>query len=225
MTGGFLEQRRMRPASLGVVVAVHAAVIAALALSVTHQLPTEHFFNPIVDWEPVPPPPPPPPEHLARTQPTARSTPTTPRPTAIDHPDTEVPTQTPTGPAFNLPPLTDVGGSGALGPGGGTVVAPPPAAPVLADAEIDPRFAREFQPDYPAALERAGVEGTAVVRVRIGADGRVREVQQVSADDPAFFTSTERQALRHWRFHPATRDGAAVETWKTITVHFRLQDG
>ncbi|MBA2920969.1 TonB family protein [Sphingomonas sp. MAH-20] len=70
---------------------------------------------------------------------------------------------------------------------------------------------------------RTGVEGITVVKVLIGTDGRVKQVAIVSTDDPLFADATERQALRRWRFRPATRDGIAVESWKQMTVRFELR--
>jgi len=44
-----------------------------------------------------------------------------------------------------------------------------------------------------------------------------------TATDAAFFEATRTQALRHWRFQPATRDGIPVESWRTMTVKFKLE--
>jgi protein TonB len=58
--------------------------------------------------------------------------------------------------------------------------------------------------------------------VLIGADGRVKAVEKLRATSDAFFRATEQQALRHWRFKPATVDGRPVEARKVMTVHFQL---
>jgi protein TonB len=60
------------------------------------------------------------------------------------------------------------------------------------------------------------------IRVLIGTDGRVKAVEKVRTASDAFFRATESQALRHWRFKPATLDGKPVESSKVMTVHFRL---
>lgn len=56
----------------------------------------------------------------------------------------------------------------------------------------------------------------------IGTDGRVKQVERVSAASEAFWQATERQALSRWRFRPALRDGVAVESWRTMTVRFEM---
>jgi len=93
----------------------------------------------------------------------------------------------------------------------------------MVDAVADPRYARDFQPDYPAGERRMGNEGKVVIRVLIGPDGRVKQVERVSAASAAFWQVTERQALSRWRFRPATRDGVAIESWRTMTVRFEME--
>lgn len=97
--------------------------------------------------------------------------------------------------------------------------------PVLTDAAVDPRYASLFQPPYPSRLQRLEIEGKVVLKVLIGADGRVRDVQIVYSDDDGFAEATERQARAKWRFKPATRDGTPIETWKQMTVRFEIRRG
>lgn len=141
-----------------------------------------------------------------------------PRPTTID--------------PIVVPPIVETGGGfitgveplGPVGTGGDILPIDPPRPPVLTKAKLDPRFADNFKPDYPPALRREGLEGSATVRVTIDERGRVIAVELVKATDPRFFEETKEQALRHWRFQPARRDGVATTSEQTMTVHFRLED-
>ena len=101
---------------------------------------------------------------------------------------------------------------------------PPRADPVLTSARLDPRYAGALQPAYPSGAIRNGIEGVAIVKVLIGTDGRVKEVQSIRADDPDFLAATRKQALAKWRFVPATRDGVAIESWREMTVRFVLPE-
>lgn len=121
-----------------------------------------------------------------------------------------------------LPPYVPPTGTGT---GGVTVDPPPLPKPPLVFAELDPRYAGAFQPDYPASEQRREIEGMAKVRVLIGTDGRVKTVELVSSDSPGFFEETRRRALTKWRFKPATRGGVAEESWKTMTVRFQIRNG
>ncbi|MDK2761115.1 MAG: TonB family protein [Sphingopyxis sp.] len=100
-----------------------------------------------------------------------------------------------------------------------------PPKPQLLIAQLDPRFAGVFQPEYPASEQRRELEGVVKVRVLIGADGRVKAVELVSTDSPGFFEETKRRALAKWRFKPATRGGVAEESWKEMTVRFQISKG
>ncbi|RZM18162.1 MAG: TonB family protein, partial [Sphingomonas sp.] len=124
-----------------------------------------------------------------------------------------------TGVNIDLPPM---GGTATTGESGsaGTIPLPPP--PVLTAARIDLRYRDSFQPAYPADERLAEHEGRVVVRVLVGTDGRVKQVEAISAASPAFLEATRRQALTRWRFTPATRDGVAVEAWQQMAVRFQL---
>jgi protein TonB len=98
----------------------------------------------------------------------------------------------------------------------------PVPEPVRVEARLDARS--ELQPPYPASEQRAENEGSVTVRILIGADGGVKQVEKVKATSDAFFRATEQQALRHWRYKPATLDGKPVESRTTVTVRFRLDD-
>ena len=55
-------------------------------------------------------------------------------------------------------------------------------------------------------------------------EGRVSDIAKISATDESFWLATQKHALRKWRFRPATRDGVAVSSVKTLTVRFTLTD-
>jgi protein TonB len=212
MEGGFHQPRKLSPTAIAVVVLLHGAALTAL-VTAKMDMPPKRIFTPI-DYYPVPIPPPPPP-HPVRQPPKehSRDTVTTdPSPFPIkDAPPTYFPPPPPPGP----PPST---GTGSTGP---TLPPPPPKVdPVRTGPSIDPRSI--LQPPYPAALEREGVEGQVTVRVLIGADGRVRSVEKMSATSDDFFLATERHALRNWRFRPATIDGRPVESSKIMLLRFQL---
>ncbi len=93
---------------------------------------------------------------------------------------------------------------------------------IFTKAKRDLRYARDFQPNYPPYLLGREIEGSATIRVLVGTDGRVREAMVVSASHPDFGKAAVRQALKSWRFKPATRGNEAVEDWVTIPVTFQI---
>jgi protein TonB len=126
-----------------------------------------------------------------------------------------------TGPAIGgkIPDLGQIGGTGL-------VDRPyvPPHTAVFVKATQDPRYAKAFHPDYPPSLVREGLEGSVTVRVNIDETGRVTAVELVKATNRAFFDETREQALRFWRFKPATSDGTPIASQQVLTVQFDLED-
>ena len=92
------------------------------------------------------------------------------------------------------------------------------------EAQLDPRYARDLQPPYPAPELRAERDGVVRIRLTIAANGRVTAVERLSATSDAFWRATQQQALNRWRFRPATLDGRPVQGVKVMTVNFRIQD-
>lgn len=217
--------RRFNAGGLVAAVGINAGLIAALMAAGVHiASPPEDPPITIIDVPITPPPEPKP----AEPQPREAARPT-PQP-YVPEPAVPVPQPLdpdPIGTSDVIAPIPDPLTGTPTGTGGDdavTVDPPAPPAPVLVGPTIDPRHADALQPPYPPAEQREGKDGRVTVRVRIGADGRVREVRRVAATSDAFFRATERQALTRWRFRPATRDGTAEEGWKTMTVTFVLQD-
>ena len=207
---------RHRPVAALLAVGLPIALVAAVALSpmVMESKPrTEPLIGTIIKL----PKPPPPPEAVEDAKPTPKASSAT---GSVDPLVKTVPLNTDfveKGPVIvDLPPID---------PGPPVRPADPPPPPKLVLAELDPRFAGSFQPDYPASEQRREVEGMAKVRVLIGTDGRVKAVELVSTDSPGFFEETKRRALAKWRFRPATRGGVAEESWKVMTVRFEIRNG
>lgn len=213
----FAAGRGIRPGSMTLALAMTVLPIAGLIVATQADKIAQIFHPPIKVITVVPPKDPPPDPQV---QPKKQD----PIDQKVFAPKTEVPLLTDnklfTDPVFppNPPP--------PIPSGTGTVIAPPPPipAPVIVGAMYDPRFNSVLQPPYPAAEIRSGGSGRVVLRVLIGTDGRVRQVEKVSAASDAFFAAAERQALTKWRFKPATSNGAPIEQWTTMRLRFVLQE-
>lgn len=215
--GGYLDQKTRSPLSLGAAIAINGAGVAALLL-VNPVVVSEQFkIFKTIDVKSDPPPPEPmkpePPKPRQERQ-AVRDTITLTKP-PLD--DLKIGFRTPILP---IPTFPTGGGTSMTG---GTEIAPiPPHVPVFKGSQVDNRYAAALQPPYPPGKIRSEEEGVVIVRVRIGADGRVKEIQKVGNADEAFYRATAEQAMKRWRFVPATSDGTPVEEWKTMTVRFRL---
>lgn len=205
--------RGIKPVSLGASLLVNGAVVLALVYAAPNVIP--HKDTPFeTSFIPIPSPPQPP-------EPQPRSA----HPTPAPLPDAPTPkVALPTTPSFNLPLTPPLDPGPIAGLGDSPAVTPSPL-PALVGAAVDPHYAGDFQPTYPPAERRAGHEGRVVVRVLIGVDGRVRQIEKVSATSDAFFAVTRERALSKWRFKPATRGDVPVEQWKQMSVSFVLENG
>ncbi|MEY4270591.1 MAG: hypothetical protein RLZZ58_1807 [Pseudomonadota bacterium] len=215
---GYNPGHRHQPLAASLAIGLPAALFVTYLLNPQILPPPKIYDGVDVVQTKAPPPPAPDPEVTPQPDPikTVITAPTPPIPIPL----------APANPVDAQPPAKPV----IFDPGPVGVAADPPvpakpvAAPVRTLALLDQRFADRFQPTYPGRELREGVEGKARVRVRVGADGRVKAVEDLGASSPGFFAETQRQALNKWRFKPATEDGKPVESWFTITVTFELRN-
>jgi len=86
-----------------------------------------------------------------------------------------------------------------------------------------PRVREEHRAPYPAEARDLGVEGTVVVRILVGADGRVHRTKLISG--PGFgLNRAARKALGRTLFDPALdEEGRPVQMWITYRYTF-VQD-
>ncbi|MBX3251931.1 MAG: TonB-dependent receptor [Myxococcales bacterium] len=77
-----------------------------------------------------------------------------------------------------------------------------PPAPVV----VPPRLLEFIEATYPPAAEEAGLEGRVLLALTIEADGAVTDVQVVRTAGHGFDEAAV-EAVRRFRFQPATRDG------------------
>lgn len=101
-------------------------------------------------------------------------------------------------------------------------IAAPPAGPVSV-ANLDERMIEGEPPRYPTESRRKKEQGTVVLRLLIGTDGRV---QQVSIAESSGFERLDKAALdaaRRWRWQPMLRDGVPVEVRGLMPIPFVLR--
>ena len=211
------ENRRANPAGMGAAILVNGSIIMAIALSPLVVQPEKPGKRIMADPITLQPP----------LEPKTDKPEGTPKLPPIVVPKPQIDTRQPPKPGPATETDTDAGAllDGRGGDDGGAEIIrepPKPPIPIFKAAFRDPRFARDFQPEYPVGKLRLEIEGSATVRVLVGTDGRLRQVQIIRASDPDFAKATEKQALKAWRFKPATRDGTPVEDWQTLTVRFDI---
>jgi protein TonB len=95
--------------------------------------------------------------------------------------------------------------------------------PSLADVvryDEAPGVVTRVVPAYPDMAREAGVDGSVLLRVLVGRDGRVHDVHVERSvpmlDDAAI------DAARRWVFTPALVDGHPIAVWVAIPIRFSL---
>ena len=106
----------------------------------------------------------------------------------------------------------------------------PAVIPTTAESEVysavpvggtQPEELDRVLPRYPAIARRAGIQGAVVVRGIVRKDGRIDDVA-VLKDLPYGLGDAARDAVRRWRFRPATYQGEPIDVYYTVTVNFHL---
>jgi protein TonB len=76
---------------------------------------------------------------------------------------------------------------------------------------------------YPEMARRAGVEGSVVVKVLIGKDGRPKPGKFIIEKTPSELLNLGAvNAIMSEVFPPATENGEPIETWLEIPVEFKI---
>jgi TonB family protein len=97
-----------------------------------------------------------------------------------------------------------------------------PAAPVPVGGDVKPaKLMASVAPTYPALARSQHVGGDVKVDALIDANGRVTTMKIVSG--PTLLHQAAMDALRQWKYQPATLDGKPVPMHLTVTIQFRLQ--
>lgn len=116
--------------------------------------------------------------------------------------------------------LPVAGSVAELGPAAG----PASIAPAPGPATMRLEYTSAPPPAYPRDALRRGAEGTVLLQVLVGIDGRPLEVSiSDSSGHRDLDAAARRHVLARWRFRPAHRDGHPVQAIGLVPIAFSLQ--
>jgi TonB family protein len=98
--------------------------------------------------------------------------------------------------------------------------APAPVLPVGGNV-VTAHLISSVPPMYPVMARTQHISGDVRVDALIGTNGRVSSMKVVSG--PTVLHQAAMDALRQWKYQPATLDGKPVAMHLTVTIQFRLQ--
>ena len=191
-----------RTSAAAVVIAGHAAVIYALAVTmgVVEAPPiVEPIKAVIIDSPPVEPEPYVPPE----TPPVAQQP-------VVDVALPDIPPITTPMETITVPPVTEV---------------PPSTEPSTTPSVIEAKslsVTRRVEPVYPPASRRLDEHGAVLLRVLVDERGRPREVRIAKSSGFDRLDQAAVTAVRRWQFSPAMQESRAVTAWTRVNVVFQL---
>ncbi len=153
----------------------------------------------------------------------------TPRPPTQTPTATETPTETPTEIAT---PLPDAPTPTRVPPT--ATPAPPTPTPTPAVQEGDlvtmgpgvtrPVLVNQVDPEYPRMAQRMGVDGEVEVEILVGPGGAVEDVRVVNVSRTGVgFERATTDAVRQWRYKPATKNNVNVRMWVAARVRLTLR--
>ena len=97
-----------------------------------------------------------------------------------------------------------------------------PSAPLAVGGNVLPaKLISSVPPSYTAMAKSQHVSGDVKIDALIDADGRVTTMKIISG--PVLLQQSAMDALRQWKYRPATLNGSPVSMHLTVTLQFRLQ--
>ncbi len=78
------------------------------------------------------------------------------------------------------------------------------------------------QPPYPDSAQLSGEQGDVVLDVKVGDDGKVRNVKVARSSGFDDLDNAAIEGVLGWKFVPARENGEYSTEWTRLTVTFRL---
>ncbi len=106
-----------------------------------------------------------------------------------------------------------------------TLEAPMPTPnddPIRVEGDVvEPRVVTKVNPKYPPEARSEGLQGTVIVLATIETNGTVSEIEVIESTREDFEAAAI-EAVRQWKFEPATLEGKPVAVEFSLTIRFRL---
>ena len=215
-SGRYGEGRRVNVTGIAFAAVIHILLLAGLLLAKTDiiQEKLEKRLT-VVDLTPPPPPP------SQETPPQAQPDIVAPRPPLqlVQAPKVAT-TPDPVPPSVPFAPTP----APAVAPSPAPVVAAPPAPPsTVKVSDLSARMISGSPPRYPLESRRKREEGTVVLSVVVGIDGRVANISVARSSGHDRLDQAALSAVRKWRWEPFVQDGRAVEMKGMVDFPFKIE--
>jgi protein TonB len=213
--GRYGEDRRFSPRTvIGVVLAHVAAFAVGMYLQPQFHKPHQHRLQMVEMKLDSPPPPAEPPKQKQAETVKLEVTPYTPPPSIPLVSTMTIPVEPAPQPVAVSPPSPPAPPA-------------PPAAPspptTVQGGNIGTAMISAKPPRYPMDSRRKHEQGTVVLSVTLGVDGKVSSVSVQRSSGFASLDNAAREAVRQWRWAPTMRNGEPVLVRGVVEIPFVLQ--
>lgn len=208
------ERRSLNLPAIAAILLIHAVAITAIMQVRQHSIARKEASLTVVNLSPPPPPPaaeePPPPSQpeivapppLVRVPlPPVQQVVTTPVPSPVLTPVIAAPTPI----AASAP----------------AAISAPPST--VQSSDLSTRMLSGKPPRYPIESRRKHEQGTVLLSLTLGLDGKVSVINIAKSSGFARLDDAARDAVRGWRWAPTVRDGQAVMVRGLVEIPFMLQ--
>ena len=199
-------------ASIGIVGVAMPALLTISAISAHKEKTKLSVVDVHLQQEPPPPPPPqqPQPKPVPQVLPPPAIVAPVPLVQTVPSPVQVATTPTPPPPQVSVP--------------GPPAPAPAPAPAIANAGDLSSTMISATPPRYPHDSRRLREQGTVVLMVLLGVDGRVADISVAQSSGFARLDQAALAAVRRWRWSPTMRGGTAVMVKGLVEIPFILQE-
>ncbi|MEW6615381.1 MAG: energy transducer TonB [Thermodesulfobacteriota bacterium] len=86
-----------------------------------------------------------------------------------------------------------------------------------------PSFIANPKPQYPMIAIRRKMEGVVLLKVEVLGDGGVGKIEVKRSSGYKALDESALEAVKNWKFLPATLNGISVKVWASIPIRFELE--
>jgi len=97
-------------------------------------------------------------------------------------------------------------------------------APVMQEPRFNAAYLNNPPPTYPLAARRRNIEGKVLVRAQVQADGSCSHAELKTPSASELLNQAALEAVKKWRFVPATLGGQTLAAWVEIPITFKLNN-
>lgn len=192
-------------------IALNLALLMLVSLPMQEgpPLPMRQADGPVIRFVDLTPKKPPPVVPITPRVPVHPNVPTVPVRTQATTPPVDVPIVVPDGSEAYVPPVTP--------PVDMTTQVTGPVTGMSLE------YASAPAPSYPREALREGITGTVLLEVLVDVDGSPLKVTiHQSSGNRELDRAAQLQVQKHWRFRPASRNGAPVQAIGIVPIDFKL---